>query len=86
MRAKSLKRWWPGTELNRRRQPFQSLANKYFQRLGTHGRHRKSLKITPGQGFCGLLCGLRKRVTRLTPSHRCKPLISEVPGKAWLCD
>ena len=26
MRAKSLKRWWPGTELNRRRQPFQGCA------------------------------------------------------------
>ena len=25
-RAKSLKTWWPGTELNRRRQPFQGCA------------------------------------------------------------
>src|SRR5580704_6767901 len=24
--AKCLKRWWPGTELNRRRQPFQGCA------------------------------------------------------------
>ena len=24
--------WWPGTELNRRRQPFQGV-NKYLQRL-----------------------------------------------------
>jgi hypothetical protein len=30
---KSLKTWWPGTELNRRRQPFQTGVNKYLQRL-----------------------------------------------------
>jgi hypothetical protein len=29
----SLKTWWPGTELNRRRQPFQSGVNKYLQQL-----------------------------------------------------
>ena len=25
--------WWPGTELNRRRQPFQNRGFEYFQRL-----------------------------------------------------
>jgi len=25
--------WWPGTELNRRRQPFQNAAFDYFQRF-----------------------------------------------------
>ena len=28
--ANLLKRWWPGTELNRRRQPFQSVYNQCF--------------------------------------------------------
>ena len=28
-----LKIWWPGTELNRRRQPFQNRGFEYFQRL-----------------------------------------------------
>ena len=28
--ANLLKTWWPRTELNRRRQPFQSAVNKYF--------------------------------------------------------
>jgi len=50
------------TKLNRRRQFFQGLAIKCLQWLGTHGRHRKSLKITPGQEFCALLCGLRAQV------------------------
>ncbi len=27
----SLKRWWPGTELNRRRQPFQGYTKTYLQ-------------------------------------------------------
>ncbi len=26
----SLKTWWPGTELNRRRQPFQVYVKLYF--------------------------------------------------------
>jgi hypothetical protein len=25
--------WWPGTELNRRRQPFQNVYNQCFQQL-----------------------------------------------------
>jgi hypothetical protein len=29
----SLKTWWPGTELNRRRQPFQNRGFEYFQRF-----------------------------------------------------
>ena len=29
-RAKSLKTWWPGTELNRRRQPFQFEPKPFF--------------------------------------------------------
>ena len=29
-RAKSLKTWWPGTELNRRRQPFQAKINSDY--------------------------------------------------------
>jgi len=40
-------------------QPSWGSTSKCLQSLGTHGRHRKSLKITPGQEFCGLLCGLR---------------------------
>ena len=28
-----LKTWWPGTELKRRRQPFQTGVNQYLQRL-----------------------------------------------------
>src|SRR6266851_5051086 len=66
-RVKCFEMWWPGTELNRRRQPFQSLANKYFQRLGTHGRHRKSLQSTPGQEFCGLFCGLKLWQSLIVP-------------------
>jgi hypothetical protein len=30
--------WWPGTELNRRRQPFQSVAILYIQQLAGRGR------------------------------------------------
>jgi hypothetical protein len=29
----SLKTWWPGTELNRRRQPFQCYVMLYFKQL-----------------------------------------------------
>jgi hypothetical protein len=29
-RAKSLKTWWPGTELNHRRQPFQGFSLSYL--------------------------------------------------------
>jgi len=29
----SLKTWWPGTELNRRRQPFQGYVMLYFKQL-----------------------------------------------------
>jgi len=39
---KSFEMWWPGTELNRRRQPFQSVAILYIQQLAGHGRLRKS--------------------------------------------
>jgi hypothetical protein len=28
-----LKAWWPGTELNRRRQPFQVYVMLYFKQL-----------------------------------------------------
>ena len=28
--SNSLKTWWPGTELNRRRQPFQGYVMLYF--------------------------------------------------------
>jgi len=31
--ANSLKTWWPGTELNRRRQPFQNSDFQCFQQL-----------------------------------------------------
>jgi hypothetical protein len=31
--AKLLKTWWPGTEMNRRRQPFQGWFMLYFERL-----------------------------------------------------
>ena len=31
--SNSLKTWWPGTELNRRRQPFQNRGFEYFQRF-----------------------------------------------------
>jgi hypothetical protein len=30
---KCFEMWWPGTELNRRRQPFQTGVNEYLQRL-----------------------------------------------------
>jgi hypothetical protein len=33
--------WWPGTQLNRRLQPFQSVTIPYFQQLAGHGRLRK---------------------------------------------
>ena len=29
--TKSVGIWWPGTELNRRRQPFQCYVNLYLQ-------------------------------------------------------
>jgi hypothetical protein len=32
-RAPKLKTWWPGTELNHRRQPFQIGVNQYLHRL-----------------------------------------------------
>src|SRR5579871_285421 len=35
---KFLGMWWPGTELNRRRQPFQTTNNKHFQQLTSRGR------------------------------------------------
>jgi hypothetical protein len=35
-------KWWPGTELNRRRQPFQSVAILHDQQLAGCGRLRKS--------------------------------------------
>jgi hypothetical protein len=31
--SNSLKTWWPGTELNRRRQPFQCYVMLYFKQL-----------------------------------------------------
>jgi hypothetical protein len=31
--SNSLKKWWPGTELNRRRQPFQGYVMLYFKQL-----------------------------------------------------
>ena len=43
--AKALKSWWPGTELNRRRQPFQSVAFPHFQQLAGRGRLRKSFQV-----------------------------------------
>jgi hypothetical protein len=51
--------WWPGTELNRRRQPFQNVAVHYIQQLASRGRLRKSFSLRASHPYYGLHCGLR---------------------------
>ncbi len=56
--GRTLKIWWPGTELNRRRQPFQSVAILHIQQLAGCGRLRKSFQLRASQAYYGLRCGL----------------------------
>jgi hypothetical protein len=56
MACNCLKRWWPGTESNRRRQPFQGSQHTDSKRLRSHGWHRKSLKNTRGHNYCVPRC------------------------------
>jgi hypothetical protein len=44
--TKSLKTWWPGTELNRRRQPFQNSPFQCFQQLQRLPRDCQTLENT----------------------------------------
>ncbi len=41
----TLNHHWPGTELNRRRQPFQSVVIQHVQQLAGLGRLRKYLEV-----------------------------------------
>ena len=59
-----------GTELNRRRQPFQSVAILNIQQLAGPGRLRKLVKLRASRLYCGLNCGLR-----FVPISSPKPLL-----------
>jgi hypothetical protein len=45
--------WWPGTELNRRRQPFQVKINSVCNYLRGASRRCKWLKVFAGKTNCG---------------------------------
>jgi len=57
--GKSLKTWWPGTELNRRRQPFQSVTIPHDQQLAGRGRLRNALQGRACAFYRGLHRGLQ---------------------------
>ena len=61
MMLSGCKQWWPGTESNRRRQPFQSGAVLNIQQLAGHGRLRKSFEVRASHLYYGLHCGLQDR-------------------------
>ena len=52
--ANRLKTWWPGTELNRRRQPFQTLFNLNLQQLTWLRETAKYLQIRVRRSNHGL--------------------------------
>jgi len=52
LRNGHLERWCPGTELNRRRQPFQTLNNKHFQQLRSRGRLPKCSEMHTSPIIC----------------------------------
>jgi hypothetical protein len=52
--AKFFEMWWPGTELNRRRQPFQTLFNPNLQQLTGLRETAKYLQIRASRSNHGL--------------------------------
>jgi hypothetical protein len=48
-----------GRSLNRKRQPFQTVAIPHFQQIAGRGRLRKSFQVLACLPYCGLHYGLQ---------------------------
>src|SRR2546423_278099 len=61
--SNSLKTWWPGTELNRRRQPFQGCALP--PELPGHGQNPLQVRALTARSLHADWCGLQTEKCRI---------------------
>ena len=75
--CKSFKMWWPGTESNRRRQPFQGCALP--SELPGHGARETRWKALCLRNYSNRCADLPPRLTRFDVRGRCS--IAEISGR-----